>query len=549
MAIVPGARLDHYEIISPLGAGGMGEVWRARDTRLNREVAIKILPASFANDADRLRRFKQEALATSALNHPNILTVHDIGSHEGAPYIVAELLEGEELRAQLPPQPDAGAIAPRKAVEYARQIAAGLAAAHAKGIVHRDLKPENLFVTTDGRVKILDFGLAKLKPQRNEPLGSDIATQKKITDPGTVMGTVGYMSPEQTRGQEADHRTDIFSFGVILYEMLSGRRTFTGDSAADVMSAILKEEPPELSETNAKISPALDKIVRRCLEKKPEHRFHSAHDLGFALEALSMPSSSGANRTEPAQALDTSTTTKRGGWRDRIWMIAAGVFALIALALGVAYVRHPALEAEPMRLFVNPPENATRFDWPTISPDGRLLAFVATVEGKTHLWVRPLNSTTAKPLTEITNRPFWSPDSRSIAFFHDSKLKKIALAGGSAETLCDAPGNSGGTWNRDGVILFSAARSGVLRISANGGAITKVTTVDRAQGEFNHISPVFLPDGKHFLFYKIHSDPAKSSVFLASLEGGEPRQLPTSAEETSLPPFTVVLNWMAEMKK
>ena len=247
MTIDAGTRLGHYEIISPIGAGGMGEVYRATDTRFNRKVAIKVLPASFANDEERLRRFEQEARATSALNHPNILTVYDIGTHAGSPFIVAELLEGEELRDQL----NDGALAPRQAINYAQQIAVGLAAAHGQGITHRDLKPENLFITTDGRLKILDFGLAKLRSQRVESASSEVATQKAITDAGTVMGTVGYMSPEQARGQEADHRSDIFSFGVILYEMLSGDRPFRGDSAVEVMNSILKEDPPELCETNA----------------------------------------------------------------------------------------------------------------------------------------------------------------------------------------------------------------------------------------------------------------------------------------------------------
>src|SRR6266436_3424843 len=291
-----GTAISHYRIVSKIGAGGMGEVYRARDTRLDREVAIKLLPAEVSTEADRLQRFEQEARATSALNHPNILTVYDIGTHDGSPYIVAELLEGEEVRDQL----NDGALAPRKAIDYAQQIAHGLGAAHGKGITHRDLKPENLFITTDGRVKILDFGLAKLRPQRIEAVGSGIATQKVITDAGTVMGTVGYMSPEQVRGQEADHRSDIFSFGVILYEMLSGRRTFTGDSAIEVMNSILKEDPAELSETNARINPALEKIVRRCLEKKPERRFYSAHDLCFAIESLSTISDS---RIETAAAL------------------------------------------------------------------------------------------------------------------------------------------------------------------------------------------------------------------------------------------------------
>ena len=304
MIITPGTRFNHYEVVSQLGAGGMGEVYLAEDPRLGRQVAIKVLPAEFAKDSDRLRRFEQEARATSALNHPNILTVYDIGAHEGAPYIVAELLEGEELSELI----KESAIATRKAVDYARQIAEGLAAAHAKGIIHRDLKPENLFVTKDGRVKILDFGLAKLRPQQFGDIDKDAPTQKRITDPGVIMGTVGYMSPEQVRGQETDHRSDIFAFGVILYEMLSGQRAFRGDSAIEVMNAILKEDPADLGESGMKIAPGLEKVLRRCLEKKPEHRFHSAHDLGFALEAVESSSSSGSNQSIVAQAPDTTMT-------------------------------------------------------------------------------------------------------------------------------------------------------------------------------------------------------------------------------------------------
>jgi serine/threonine protein kinase len=283
MPIAPTTNFDHYEILAPLGAGGMGEVYKARDTRLNREVAIKVLPGEVAHDAERLRRFEQEARATSALNHPNILTVYDFGEYDGKPYLVMELLDGTELRAQL----NNGGLPVRKAIEYAQQIVAGLAAAHEKGIVHRDLKPENLFVTNDGRVKILDFGLAKLRPPRNAPTGSDVATQKQYTNPGTVMGTVAYMSPEQVRGQDLEQRSDIFSFGLILYEMLAGRRAFDRQSFAETMAAIANEEAPELSELNPKVTPQLEKIVRRCLEKKPERRFQSASDLGFALEALS----------------------------------------------------------------------------------------------------------------------------------------------------------------------------------------------------------------------------------------------------------------------
>ena len=290
MALTAGTKLGPYEILSPLGAGGMGEVYRARDSRLNRDVAIKILPASFSADPDRLQRFAQESRAAAALNHPNILSIFDIGNADvgnagsdgGAPYVVFELLEGETLRDRL----RTGALSPRKALDYAQQVGKGLAAAHEKGIVHRDLKPENIFITHDGRAKILDFGLAKItRPEADS--SPDAPTQQASTEAGTVMGTVGYMSPEQVRGKVADARSDIFAFGAILYEMLSGKRAFHGDSTADTMSAILKEDPPELSETNRSVPPGLDRIVRHCLEKNPAERFQSARDVAFNLEALS----------------------------------------------------------------------------------------------------------------------------------------------------------------------------------------------------------------------------------------------------------------------
>src|SRR5438132_3186316 len=320
--ITTGTHLGRHEIRSQLGAGGMGEVYRARDEKLNRDVAIKVLPASPSQDKDRLRRFEQEAQAAGALNHPNILAVYDVGTHDGAPYIVSELLEGEELREQL----NNGSLTQRKALDYAQQIAQGLAAAHERGITHRDLKPENLFITTDGRVKILDFGLAKLRPLRSESVSSEIDTGKQLTEPGTVMGTVGYMSPEQVRGHEADHRSDIFSFGSILYEMLAGQRAFRRDTMAETMTAILKEEPPELSETNAKISLPLEKIVRRCLEKKPERRFQTATDLAFALEAFSTPSSSGF---ETATGMRVATDDRVV--EERTWFVRSALFAWIAV--------------------------------------------------------------------------------------------------------------------------------------------------------------------------------------------------------------------------
>src|SRR5271163_562513 len=284
MGISAGTKLGPYEIIAPLGAGGMGEVYRARDSRLGREVALKVLPGSFSSDPDRLRRFEQEARAVAALNHPNILAIHDIGEQDGSPFIVSELLEGNTLRNEL----ENGALSARKASDYAAQIAQGLAAAHDKGIIHRDLKPENIFLTKEGRVKILDFGLAKLAPNaRGGKSESDGLTLTSLpTEAGMVMGTAGYMAPEQVRGSAVDSRTDIFAFGAVLYEMISGKRAFSRDSAAETMTAILKEDPPELNEMEHPVSPGLERIMRRCLEKQPEQRFQSAKDLAFALEAL-----------------------------------------------------------------------------------------------------------------------------------------------------------------------------------------------------------------------------------------------------------------------
>ena len=514
MAIAAGTRFNHYEILAPLGAGGMGEVYRARDTRLYRAVAIKVLPADFAKDADRLKRFEQEARATSALNHPNILTVYDIGKHEGAPFIVAELLDGEELRAQLPPGSKAGALPVRKALDYAQQVAAGLAAAHEKGIVHRDLKPENLFVTTDGRVKILDFGLAKLKPQKLAGgVDSEAATLKPLTNPGVILGTVGYMSPEQVRGQEADQRADIFSFGMILYEMLSGKRAFSGTSVADVMSAILKEEPPELSETNAKISPQLEKIVRRCLEKKPERRFQSASDLGFALEALT--TTSGAR-------LETVTAPALHAGNARLAWWAAALLLLTTLeALTWAYfTRQPTTnETRVLKFSINPPENAS-FDNFALSPDGKWLAFTAATSGKKQLWVRALEAVEAKLLagTEGAASPFWSPESRFIGFFADGKLKKIEATGGSAQTLCNLCNAFSADWNRDGIILF--ARGGDLyQVAATGGEAKPAARRDRTREEQSFQAPSFLPDGRHFFYYIVASRKETSGIYLGSLDG------------------------------
>src|SRR6266550_3282233 len=334
--ISPDTVIGQYRIISKIGEGGMGEVYRARDAKLGRDVAIKVLPAAFSADAERLRRFEQEAQAAGALNHPNILVIFHIGTHEGAPYIVSELLEGETLRERL-----AGAALPqRKAIDYALQTTHGLAAAHAKGIVHRDLKPDNLFVTHDGRVKILDFGLAKLTGTGDGTQSqTEIPTRKVNTDPGIVMGTMGYMSPEQLKGQPADHRSDIFSFGAILYEMLSGNRAFRGDSMAETMSAILREDPPDLSETNKTVSPALERVVRHCLEKNPAERFHSARDLAFAIESLSGGATiSGQTATMPTIAAASNAAVGLSRWLGNArvaWIVAAVLIVGLLTAAGL----------------------------------------------------------------------------------------------------------------------------------------------------------------------------------------------------------------------
>src|SRR5687767_4940441 len=392
MTIAPNTKLGRYEIRSKLGAGGMGEVYQGRDTQLGRDVAVKVLPTSVSTDPDRLRRFEQEACAASALNHPNILIVHDIGVHDGTTYVVSELLEGETLRRCIGGTP----LGQRRAIDYALQIANGLAAAHDKGIVHRDLKPDNIFVTNDGRVKILDFGLAKLTQLDGNQSQTDVPTRRVDTDPGVVMGTVGYMSPEQLKGRAVDQRSDIFSFGAILYEMLSGRRAFHGESAAETMSAILKEDPPELSDTNKTVSPALERLVNHCLEKNPEARFHSARDVAFALEAVS--GSSVASETTIAQPFVTTTSRARQ-WST--WALVAACLVLAAI-LAWTYLRPKQIDVAPseaIRFTMVMPEGALIIGPPTIAPDGRHVVFrLNTGDGKDLLWLRPIGSFDARPL-------------------------------------------------------------------------------------------------------------------------------------------------------
>jgi Tol biopolymer transport system component len=455
MTLSSGSRLGPYEIVAPIGAGGMGEVYRARDVRLHREVAVKVLPGSFSQDPDRLRRFEQEARAASALNHPGILTIHDFGEHEGSPYVVSELLEGENLRERM-----SAPLSVRKTLDYAAQIAHGLAAAHERGIVHRDLKPENLFVTKDGRVKILDFGLAKLtEPERPGLPTTEVSTRTPGTEPGVVMGTLGYMSPEQVRGQPADHRSDIFSFGAVLYEMLSGKRAFAGGSVADTMSAILREDPPELATAEPALSPALDRIVRRCLEKDPRHRFHSADDLAFALESVAGGGRSGA-LARPSEI--PAAAVPAGKRRPALVRTGAGALLVLALAAAVMWlagyrlVRSRAAERAVAGATFQPLTTQSGVElFPTISPDGKTFVYVGYSSGNADIYLQRVDGRNAINLTRDTPeddmQPAFSPDGSQIAFRSERSGGGIFLMGATGESvrrLTDSGFNP--AWSPDG---------------------------------------------------------------------------------------------------
>jgi serine/threonine protein kinase/Tol biopolymer transport system component len=503
-SLAPGTRIGPYEIVSLLGAGGMGVVYKARDTRLPRTVAIKLLPPAFSEHPDRLRRFEQEARAAAALNHPNILALYDVGTYEQSPYLVSELLDGDTLRKRLA----GGPLPVRKAVDYAIQIARGMAAAHEKDIVHRDLKPDNIFITSDGHVKILDFGLAKLVEEAAPAEASQLLTvpapeiHRPQTTPGMVMGTVGYMSPEQVQGAPADPRSDIFAFGAILYEMLGGRRAFGGDTAIESMMAILKEDPAPLPASGRNIPPALERLVDRCLEKKAASRFQTASDLAFALETLS--SSQIAMESVPPPIAQTSRSRR---WSPILVSVSSiGAAALSVLAVWI-WTNRPASDSHVYRSTLIPPVQlgggTTARNRFSLSPDGRTLAFTAVADATPQLWVRSLDGLTAQPLpgTDGAVAPFWSPDSKSIAFVADGKLKKIDAAGGPVITLADSAATVPGSWNADNVILFMhSSTEPLFRVSGAGGAATPATTLDTKQGETFNGFPFFLPDGRHFLF-------------------------------------------------
>ncbi|MGO8984878.1 MAG: protein kinase domain-containing protein [Terriglobales bacterium] len=512
MVLSSGSKLGPYEIISALGAGGMGEVYRAKDTRLGRDVALKILPESFACEPDRLRRFEQEARAVAALDHPNILAIHDIGQHNSSPFLVSELLEGESLRTVL----ERGALPQRKTIEYGVQIAHGLAAAHEKGIVHRDLKPENIFITKDGRIKILDFGLAKLAQR----VGSDEVTlTSEHTAAGVVMGTASYMAPEQVRGETADARTDIFAFGAVLYEMLSGVRAFRRDTPAETMTAVLKDDPPELSDPGRLVSPSLDRTVRRCLEKNPEQRFQSARDLSFALSALSGTGASTVAR---------GTMGASRGMPLRLWIaVGLGLVAVAAVTWWMA--RRPQQPTTRMQFALAVPDEMS-ISHMALSSDGSMLVFVSPEENSAlpMLYVQRVGSAsvTILPGTQGASYPFWSPDDAYVGFFANGKLQKMAIAGGTPQVLATALAGRGGSWGSKGVIIYAPdAQSPLQRVNADGSGMAPVTLGIRTKEDQSHRWPMFLPDGEHFLFWAGNFSNAKddrlSGIYASSLEGKE----------------------------
>jgi eukaryotic-like serine/threonine-protein kinase len=515
-----GRRFGPYRVVAPLGAGGMGEVYRAHDTRLERDVALKILPAAFTASPDRLDRFEREARVLAALNHPHIGAIYGLEPVDGVQALVLELVEGETLAERL--ARSGGQLRLKDALDIARQIAEALDAAHEKGIVHRDLKPGNIKITPDGAVKVLDFGIAKLDPRQRGTASTEAPTVG-ATREGLVVGTAAYMSPEQARGQAIDRRTDIWAFGCVLYEMLAGRGPFERPTVSDTIAAILEREP-DWSKLAAAAPPGVVHLIRRCLQKDRRLRLRDIGDVGFLIDDGS---------ARPQQG-------PRVAWLS--WTLAAAAVA----AAGLAWLSRPSPvpEAKSFQFQINAPEGLhvdNEIATGGISPDGLYAVLAASRQGPGPLWLRPLDSLTARPLpgTEGANSPFWSPDSRSIAFYQNGKLRLSEIAGGPPVVVCDATDSrtAGGTWNRDGTILFASAGR-LFRVPASGGEPRIVAEPDTARGELERGHPQFLPDGQRFLYFVLSQTPGIQGVYAASLDHPHDavRVLATAQRVSYLPP-------------
>jgi Tol biopolymer transport system component/predicted Ser/Thr protein kinase len=531
MRLSRGASLGPYQIVSLLGSGGMGEVYRARDTRLERTVAIKVLPGSQAQEPERRQRFVREARAISALSHPHICAVYDVGQEQGHDYLVMEYLEGETLAERL----RKGPLPAEQAMRYAVEIAVALAAAHRQGVVHRDLKPANIMLTRSG-AKLLDFGLAKVQETSAElselsQLPTD-PLHASLTVEGTIMGTLHYMAPEQLEGRAIDSRTDIFAFGAVLYEMASGKKAFAGASQASVIGAILHTEPAPLAKLLSLTPPGLDRAVRKCLAKDPDQRWQTAQDLADELLWLGQGEMPAGGPAPPRE--------RRVSWG---WMAAAGALAGAAgLALGLLHTRPEARRH--VRATVLLPEGhilSSSGGALALSPDGRQLAFVARAsDGKEMLWVRPLHGLSAQALagTEGATSPFWAPDGKRLAYFAGGKLRRIDASGGASQVLCDAYLGRGGSWGREGVIVFTPdVALPIHRVAETGGPSRPVTHLERGRGENSHRWPVFLADGRHFLYVAWRgAGLAAHDIYVASLDGGEPQRLLRAASHAAFVP-------------
>jgi serine/threonine protein kinase len=517
MTLIAGSKLGPYEILSLLGVGGMGEVYRARDTKLNRDVALKILPGKFASDPERMALFKREAQLLASLNHSNIATIHGLEESEGVRALIMELAEGPTLADRV----DRGLIALDEALSIARQIAEALEAAHEKGIIHRDLKPANIKVTPEGIVKVLDFGLAKaLEGETAEADGLNSPTlTMAATEAGVILGTAAYMAPEQARGAGVDKRCDIWSFGVVLFEMLTGKKLFAGPTISDTLAAVLRADV-DWNMLPGDTPASIRTLLRRCLTRDRKQRLQAIGDARITIEEyLADPAG--------ASVQETVTVTSRHRLRERLaWGGTVVLLVAVLTVLSVLYFRLASIDVPEMRLEVNTPLSDPLSSF-AISPDGRRLVFVAWAEGQQRLWLRTLDKTEAQPMpgTDGASLPFWSPDSRSIGFFASNKLCRIDIAGGPPQVLASAFAPvASGAWNADGTILFAPRTSPLLRIAASGGESVAVTRLDMSRQMTQHQRPRFLPDGRHFLFYAAGS-PEASGIYLGSLDGGEPKQL------------------------